>query len=159
MSEHAKRVEWFGRIIWLDETYFVVFPPPEKRKKLTKKQRETAEFYAHMPPGLAKWRSQAKINPRHNPNITAMKGWDVIALGEQGYIPQFDRDFDDRNTTDIMRAQKEQAEMTARKNIKGFDRLLSGERTVASRQLTLIPPGGAEFFLDRALLRHRLNNN
>lgn len=139
MSEHVKQVEWFGRIIYLDEEYLVYFT--DQPREMTNKEREEYDYISKAFPGKLKWMELAQMDPRKNPNVTPMKGWELIRLGEQGYIPQFDRFF----AMEDLQREHEREKQAAR---AGGAKRLHAKDPSETRRLTMIPPEGTSVFLD-----------
>lgn len=142
IGTHAadKRVEWFGRIIFLEEEYLVYFS--DQKRTMTDKQLQDYMGARRLPQKMA-FRALAEMDPRSNPNVTPMKGWELIRLGEMGYVPQFDKFFDVENDPVIQ-------------NTGTFlDGKLTVEKPKSTRRLTLISPDGLQFFWDQAMKRAR----
>ena len=96
----ARIVNWYGRLIHLDEDYYLYFSDV-RREKLTDEQQAQQEerekeygFIRSLPEKLM-YRQLAEMDPRLNPKVTVLKGHELIAISSEGkYIPQFDAFFD-----------------------------------------------------------------
>jgi len=97
-SNSVKKVEWYGHVIYLYEEYYVYFG--DKKREMTEKQLERYNYINTVfPAGKPRWVQLAEMDPRDNPNVTPMLGWELIRLGEAGYIPIFDKFFSGKYET------------------------------------------------------------
>ena len=129
-----KKVEWYGRMIYLDEEYLVYFS--DRKREMTEKQLERYKYIKNVfPAGKPQWVALGEMNPADNPNVTPMSGWELIRLGEAGYTPIFDKYFDYGDYMD-----------------EGEDDEYA-KRPKPTHRITLLSPDGMEYFLDQALVR------
>lgn len=93
MSQHEPVLEWFSRKIYLEKTYFVYFPEPAIRRKLTNEQMAEYRKIQALPDHLRmKFTSSLNFkSPTANPNITPMKGRDMLDFAMKwNLVPLFD---------------------------------------------------------------------
>lgn len=90
----VREENWFGRIIYLSEMYFVLYS--DRKRELSKSQLAAYKGIQDLPDQL-KFRKLIEFNgkmPDFNPNINPMTGRELIEEAERGYIPVFDQFFD-----------------------------------------------------------------
>ncbi|MFH2141381.1 MAG: hypothetical protein ABIJ97_03085 [Bacteroidota bacterium] len=90
MSEHNKKVDFFGVEVNLDSIYYVHHYPD--KRELTKKDRSDYDRIQIWP---EQWRipATAMLDPVKHPKINPMTGRQLIESVEKGFLPVFDENF------------------------------------------------------------------
>lgn len=132
---HGEWELFFNRKIYLDETYFVYFR--DRQREMTAKELEPYRRIQGYPDRL-RFKALAEMNPADNPNVTPMTGRQLLDEVRSGYIPQFDRFFDEDACA---------AEAAAGR--------LKWEAPKPTRRLTLVPVQGLEWLLKNSTLQGR----
>lgn len=95
MSDSIKKVDFFGRVIGLDEFYFISYSDQKAEISKADKEGKYAKYFQiqEWPETILKWKAIAELPPGYNPNWIKITGRMLIEWSERGYIPQFDKFF------------------------------------------------------------------
>lgn len=121
-------VTWFGRQIELDGVYLLYFP--DKKREMTKKELDEYTTIKSWPEKLM-WKGLLEADPAINPNVLKVKGRVLIEMAERGYIPMFDKYFDEASVARLIER---------------------GIPAAPTRRLSLMPVEGMKYFKEHSFM-------